>query len=491
MHELADSIAPEIAGTPSARIGGAFGVLRPAVEFLVILLLGIFFVRTFAAEAYIVPTGSMAPVLLGQHYDYDCPSCHFRFALGIDEQGRSGRAACPNCGRVQWKETPLTEGAGDRLLVQKYLFDLRPPRRWETAVFQNPAEPDQAYVKRVVALPGEAVLIQGGDVYIDGVAARKTLEEQRALSIPIYDTAFPPNDSARFPRFVARRGSRHRNLPSGWLFEGTTFRRNPIADFPDLVDWLEYRHWETDRGGYGPVRDYLAYNGLDLPGENRVDDVRVDARIAVEPDVKAVVVRIEHGADHFLVTIPTDDVTPIEVRRNGQFLPIGETRKRMDAAFFHRPKVVRLEASVIDHRLTVALDDVLAFDPLDFDRPKAGPASGSSPVAVGVIGKGAAMIAHIRLSRDVYYTDALANAPRRPFGVEVPYVLGKDEYFVLGDNSPVSNDSRFWAESPVVRRELFIGKPFLVHLPSQAVPLRVFGRELYWIPDPREIRYIR
>jgi signal peptidase I len=141
--------------------------------------------------------------------------------------------------------------------------------------------------------------------------------------------------------------------------------------------------------------------------------------------------------------------------------------------------------------LTVALDGVLAFDPLDYDRPRPGPGSGSSPVAIGVVGKGAAMISHIQLSRDVYYTEALANAPRRPFGVDVPYVLGKDEYFVLGDNSPVSNDSRFWAESPVVRRELFIGKPFLVHLPSQAVPLRVFGRELYWIPDPREIRYIR
>ena len=64
----------------------------------------------------------MAPVLLGQHYDYDCPSCHFRFALGIDEQGRSGRAACPNCGRLEWGQTPVMEGAGDRLL-EVHLFD--------------------------------------------------------------------------------------------------------------------------------------------------------------------------------------------------------------------------------------------------------------------------------------------------------------------------------------------------------------------------------
>jgi len=38
---------------------------------------------------------------------------------------------------------------------------------------------------------------------------------------------------------------------------------------------------------------------------------------------------------------------------------------------------------------------------------------------------------------------------------------------------------------------LFLGKPFLVHLPGQVFPLKVFGHSVYWVPDPREIRYIR
>ena len=97
----------------------------------------------------------------------------------------------------------------------------------------------------------------------------------------------------------------------------------------------------------------------------------------------------------------------------------------------------------------------------------------------------------MRIYRDIYYTGSLAAGPRRPFGVDAPYLLGADEYFVLGDNSPVSNDSRFWERSPVVRGDRFLGKPFFVHLPGQVFALRVFGRSMGWIPDPREIRYIR
>lgn len=139
----------------------------------------------------------------------------------------------------------------------------------------------------------------------------------------------------------------------------------------------------------------------------------------------------------------------------------------------------------------MALDGKLMFVPIDLDDPSGGLVSASSPLGLGTQGGGVLEVVSLRVYRDIYYTDSLLSSPRRPFGVGTPYVLGPGEFFVLGDNSPVSNDSRFWPDSPVVHRELFVGKPFLVHLPSQAVPLQVFGRELYWIPDPREIRYIR
>src|SRR4051794_15843934 len=75
------------------------GVGRAVAEFLVVLCLSVMLFRTFAAEAYIVPTGSMAPTLLGQHREIVCPNCDFRIILGLDELGRSGRPVCPNCGQ--------------------------------------------------------------------------------------------------------------------------------------------------------------------------------------------------------------------------------------------------------------------------------------------------------------------------------------------------------------------------------------------------------
>ncbi len=464
--------------------------LRPTIEFLVVLMIGILFARTFAAEAYIVPTGSMAPVLLGLHRDFTCPSCGLRFALGMDEQGWSGRPVCPNCGMAEWEQIPGVIGSGDRLLVQKYLFDLRAPRRWEAAVFLNPADPSQAYVKRIVGLPGESIQIQDGDIRINGRVARKTLAEQRAMRIPVYDNNYLPADVTRNPRWVFRRGGR-RN-PSGWMIRGTGFVRLPPREVqPDEIDWMLYRNWQPERGGYGPVLDFLPYNGLDLPGENRVDDLMIEADVAVDTEAEGVAVRLQKEGDRFLVVIPVDGHGPVKVRRNGRTIPVETHPVVLPSSPPGAPEPVRLEASLIDQRLLVAIDGQLLFEPYDFDNPTPGLGSFASPVGLGAVGPGIMQVERLQINRDVYYTDALANAPKQPFGVGEPFRLGPGEFFVLGDNSPVSNDSRFWPESPVVRRELFLGKPFLVHLPSQAVPLEVFGREVYWIPDPREIRYIR
>ena len=484
-----DAASPVVsdASTPPAREA----VRRQVVEFLLLLGVGILLLRTFAAEAYVVPTGSMAPTLLGFHKELACPNCRYPFVIGMDEQGRSGRPTCPNCGKVGLGEVPAVECNGDRLLVQKFLFDIRPPRRWEVSVFLSNDEPDQAYVKRVVGLPGETIQVVEGDVYINGKVARKSLDEQRAMRIPVYDNDYMPDDSDRFPRWRFRLDRSNRVTPSGWRAEGSRFLHDPVAKNGEREDWVEYRHFDPDRSRYGPVRDFCPYNGDDVRSDNAVDDLMISADVSVRPDVKSFVVRLDRGSDHFVVTLPVDGHSRVQVRRNGRALELTNARGGLTSSKAETPRFSRLEASVIDRRVTVALDGVPLFDPIDFDDPRApGFGTPGSPLAFGVTG-GSAEVRHVRVDRDIYYTGQLAGGPRRPFAIDKAYVLGAGQFFVLGDNSPVSNDSRFWETSPVVPADRFLGKPFLVHLPGQVWPLKVFGRPLGWIPDPREIRYIR
>ncbi|MEW4567105.1 signal peptidase I [Tautonia sp. JC769] len=464
---------------------------RPLIESIPILFIGMLLVRTFAAEAYIVPTGSMAPTLLGVHRDVSCTSCAFVFALGVDEDGNAGRPLCPNCG-ADLEEAPAVDRTGDRLLVQKNFFRWRPPKRWEVVVFLNPSEPDQAYVKRVVGLPGEAIEIRNGDIFVDGHIARKAIDEQKAVRLLVHDSRYRPPGPEWFPRWQFRNES---NGPSGWTADGPGFRHQaPGPGPPDrAIDWLEYRHVDPDRSHYGPVRDFVAYNGARLGSGRRVQDLSIEARLELAPGTEALTVRFLSGADPVVLTIPLDGGAPPQVDFLGRDFRTEDRAAGVAAAWAVRKGPRTLEASFFDHRLIVALDGEPLFEPLDLEPPQSRPIPAridEPPVALGVLGTGVGVHA-LKVFRDVYYTDGLSQSPSRPFGVGEPYSLGTDEYFVLGDNSPVSNDSRFWEESPVVPGSMLLGKPFLVHLPSQGVPVRVFGGEPYWLPDPREIRYIR
>ena len=489
---LSTTSAPSTVPTADPSPAESEGTLRATIEFLILLTLGIMLLRTFSTEAYVVPTGSMAPTLLGYHRELNCTNCRFPFVVGMDEKGQSGRAVCPNCGQVGLAQTETVDCNGDRLLVQKFLFDLRTPRRFEVVVFNSPSEPDQPYVKRVVGLPGEAIQIVDGDLFINGRIVRKTIEEQRAMRIAVYDNNFVPADYIRFPRWRFRVERSRRTVPSGWKMVGTGFSHEATETSNDREDWLEYLHYDPDRGRYGPIRDFCPYNGADVRAENPVRDLMIDTELTVQPNVRSVSLRIDHGMDQFVITLPVDGKGSVEVRRNGLVEVPSNPRTGLLSSPAESPRYYRLEAAVCDRRLQVALDGRLLFEPIDFEKSTAAnmTSNRSSPVALGVLG-GSVSIRSFRVFRDIYYTGSQSMGPRLAFAVDSPYFLKTDEYFVLGDNSPVSNDSRFWEKSPVVRRESLLGKPFLVHLPGQVRALKVFGRPLGWIPDPREIRYIR
>jgi signal peptidase I len=56
---------------------------------------------------------------------------------------------------------------GQYLIVDKISYRLGKPQRGDVVVFEPPNKPGEDYVKRVIALPGELVEIQNGQVFIN------------------------------------------------------------------------------------------------------------------------------------------------------------------------------------------------------------------------------------------------------------------------------------------------------------------------------------
>lgn len=149
--------------------------IRDTVESIWVAIVLALVLRGFLLEAFVIPTGSMAPRLLGQHLHLHCPDCAYDFPFGVafDESANERRvtgplARCPNC-RTQVNYDNMAIRGGDRVLVLKYLYQFRQPQRWDVVVFKDPQGNRQNYIKRLVGLPGEVLRIVQGDVYAKSV----------------------------------------------------------------------------------------------------------------------------------------------------------------------------------------------------------------------------------------------------------------------------------------------------------------------------------
>lgn len=70
----------------------------------------------------------------------------------------------------------------DRLLANKIIYKIRHPERWEVIIFKYPEDPKKYFVKRLVGLPGESLIIKDGHVCING----KTLEQPKNIPTLLY-----------------------------------------------------------------------------------------------------------------------------------------------------------------------------------------------------------------------------------------------------------------------------------------------------------------
>ena len=156
--------------------------MRDTIESIIIALVFAFVFRAYSAEAFVIPTGSMAPTLYGRHKELHCAECGVKYAVGASDElvekseyylpdNKVTGAFCPNC-RYYTNLQNAMPFTGDRIIVNKFPFDYGDPGRWDVIVFKYPEASQTNYIKRLVGLPGEEIQISRGDVY-----ARKNEKE--------------------------------------------------------------------------------------------------------------------------------------------------------------------------------------------------------------------------------------------------------------------------------------------------------------------------
>lgn len=58
--------------------------------------------------------------------------------------------------------------SGDYILTSKVTYKFRPIQRGDIVVFKSLANPNIDYIKRIIGLPGDRVMVKSGDVYVNG-----------------------------------------------------------------------------------------------------------------------------------------------------------------------------------------------------------------------------------------------------------------------------------------------------------------------------------
>ena len=236
---------------------------------------------------------------------------------------------------------------------------------------------------------------------------------------------------------------------------------------------------------FAPVTDLYGYNnapGLHDAGRVRDFQLALAADLSTDPRA-ALGLELTDGARTFLLVAdrPAGTVSLHELADDGTpGVPLRSAP--LPAACDNGP--IDFEFSLFDRQVAAAAGGAELFAPIPYDRPADAPPPGDSPATVGA--RGAVSVTDLILYRDVHYTRG-----RAVHGVEDDYELGPGELFVLGDNSPVSLDSRGWEDGAIPER-LLVGKPFVVHLPSRPGTLSWgAGQTTVRIPDPSRVRFVR
>ncbi len=499
----------------------------------------VFVFTRYVVASYVIPTGSMAPTLMGAHMRFWSEQTGFNWAVNpweyTDFSSRTPRKVQrgpidvedPFTGRpiptMQQTNVPLR--IGDRIFVQKYLYSLFEPERWDIVVFKFPGDARENYIKRLAALPGEEVWLVDGDVFTRRPASedaaerewsirRKPDRAQGDLWWTLYSSEYRPLSET-----IDDRPWRDRWIADGWTGDRREHRWESAG--PGFIRW---------NAAVRPIDDFLPYNDVRTqrqrpPDRYPVSDLRLRADVTPESEGLTALWTIE-ARDHIFQAVVGPSSAAIRMRPRSRPAHGGDNQwielERVETSFLAPGRTTGVEFWHVDQALSLWIDGERMLS-AEYDwsaeerlrlalRPEtrresidrialSSPGMYQPPEVWMSFEGGPVTLRRVGLDRDVHYQPSRIRLnpvrgqiePGLGTTPDSTIVLGPDEFFVLGDNSGASGDSRAWSTvdpwvglhfdetAGVVHRELLIGKAFFVFFPAPhknlgPIPVPDFGR---------------
>jgi signal peptidase I len=264
----------------------------------------------------------------------------------------------------------------------------------------------------------------------------------------------------------------------------------------DQAAWLEYRHWVPASGTgddyvLGNIADVYGYDGgvyPEHPGSAPAQGIAVCTDLGLRTSVTArdrqsvVLIQMRAYDDRFEFELTAQGSgVPTRIKVNGEVaaetadgvLPVGRAAAVLVANVDEKLVLEvagRRPAKPVSADWPTTPEGDIIYTPQteeaarrEYDnRGQVEPDNMAAEVRIGGRG-GPVDLAYLRLDRDVYYLNMGIMSSR-----ENEFKLREGEYFVCGDNSPRSSDSRLWSslERPVVPQRNLVGKAFFVYWPA-------------------------
>jgi signal peptidase I len=514
-------------------------------EWLITAFILAFVFRAFVMEAFRIPTGSMADTLKGAHFRLRCRQCGYQYEYGFvprnygysEDTVPSGSVPlaitrCPNCGRYpsqlfcracgyeyDARVTPSSScprcnrnlmaaeampvANGDRILVLKCIYQFVEPKRWDVIVFKNPPEPAINYIKRLIGLPGEKIQIIDGDIYIDDKIARKPAKIQKELWMPVYNNDYQPVRPGEVSFNGHTWAQPFRNVgDSKWVTANsnspTIFRLDsPGGPINSMV-------YDTSIGN--DFKATYAYDDIDTYSYMPICSdlmVRFDCRAADSQHRKA-----SRGGRIGIALNKYETTYKAWVDLAGEMVIAKSDKDGQTSDLVRLGPVPVTESALVkfanvDHQLIFQYGSKKLTYDLGRNMEDAGPIREDIEPRVEIFGSGRLTLSHIAIFRDIHYTEPPRYSSRSEGSratKDHPFILEEDQFFVLGDNSPNSEDGRLWHRpgrankglsnyrTGTVPRDYLVGKALFVYWPSGFKPFAEFPFGI--VPNVGRMRFI-